>query len=149
MVVRLFAVRLRVSSCSSPSKARLVTLLSRLWARLSSNTTGKRPNAPRSSFVSRLCCEKKARGRPGLLEHDAVTIGKGTGFPETLAATSSESKQFTPKVVKYLTIYTASHARRFDYPLTLLREPQISQKTPEARLNQRREMRQLIDTRIW
>ena len=147
--MRLFAVRLRASSCSSPSKARLVTLLSRLCARFSSNTTGKRPNAPRSSFVSRLCCEKKVRGRPGLLEHDALSPGKGTGFPETLAATSSESKQFTPKVVKYLTVYTASHSRRFEYSLTLLREPQISQKTPETRLNQRQEMRLLTDTRIW
>jgi hypothetical protein len=96
-----------------------------------------------------LCCEKKAGGRPGLLEHDAVSTGKATGFPETLAATSSESKQSTPKVVKYLTIYTASHAWRFEYSLTLLREPQIFQKTPEARLNQRQEMRQLTDTRIW
>ena len=135
MVVRLFAVKLRASSCSNPSKARLVTLLSRLCARFSSNTTGKRPNAPLSSFVSRLCCEKKARERPGLLDHDAVSTGKRTGFPETLPATSSESKQFTPKVVKYLTIYIASHARRFEYSSTLLREPQISQKIPESRLN--------------
>jgi hypothetical protein len=77
-----------------------------------------------------------------------VPTGKATVFPETLAAPFSESKPFTPTVVKYLTIYTASHARRFEYSLTLLRGPQISQKTPEARLNQGQEMRQLIDTRI-
>jgi hypothetical protein len=78
-----------------------------------------------------------------------VSTGKATGFPETHAATSSKSKQVTPKVVICLTIYTASNARRFEYSLTVVRKPQISQKTPEARLNQQQEMRQLIDTRIW
>jgi hypothetical protein len=136
-----------VSSWSSPSKARLVTLFSRLWARFNSNTTGKRPNAPRSSFVSRLCCEKIACGRPGLQQ--LVSTGKATDFQETLAVRSSESKQFTHKIVKYLSVYTASHAERFEYSLTLLREPQISQKAPEARLNQRQEMRQLTNTRRW